>query len=1054
MSRRRGFACRLIAAAFAISLALTPDAASARLLDDFEDITAWLPLASEGAQASASSDVGVDGRALRLDYSFNSTSGYVNVKRPLNLRLPRNYRLSFALRGAGPPNNLEIKLLDPSGRNVWWQNRQAMQFDPTWQATSVWRDQFDFAWGPKPGPPEDIEIGFVEFTVKANTGGRGSVWIDDLKFDVERPAAELPWPPTISSDDGQPAANLTALVDGRNDTAWRSDTVAPVTLTLDLRAERLYGGLVIDWGDDYARGVIVATSDDGSHWQPRFETQRASGRRMRVTLPGSSARFLRLTVSRASHDSGYTIRELALMPYSQSATANDSFVAIAGDAPRGHYPKYLSGEATYWTVIGADGDDKEALLNEEGMLEVDAQSFSIEPFIELADKLVTWHDVQPRQELRDGDLPLPSVIWNAGPLRLTITAFAGGAAGASTLYARYHVENRGEVRQTAKLHLALRPFQVNPPWQSLNQLGGVGAIKEVSRDGTTIVVAGRDPSDVHRLRLAQTPESFDVVGFGDGSLIDALTLPGRDRRDHIVDRDGLASAVASYALDLKPGETRDVDVAVPWHQHSSVASDLGRELAEVSRRWRATLAGPTMSATCAPDLEKLVRTTLAYILINRDGPALQPGSRNYARSWIRDGALTSVALLQLGHFDEARDYLAWYAAHRLPTGRIPCCIDRRGPDPTPEHDADGEFLYAVGEYFRYTRDQDLVRVLWPRIVDAADHLIELRRQRIDESYRAPQRRGFYGLLPESISHEGYAAQPVHSYWDDFFGLRGLGDAASLAAVIGDDERASSYRQESRSFRRDLVASIQWTMANKAIDYIPGSVELGDFDSTATAIGPEIGLDLDELGGAAWHATFDRYYRHFEERLAPSSLWLNYAPYEFRNVSALTRLGQRNRAFAVLTYLVDRRHPLAWNAWPEVVWRDANAPRFLGDLPHTWIGAGFITALRGMFVHESADQTALVLAEGIPEAWIAPSCEVRAIDLPTALGRVSYSMRRASDGGLIIDVSGALRVPATPLHVRPPRHYSRATIDGKPVAFDGATLVIDHLPAAIRLDGVL
>ncbi len=41
------------------------------------------------------------------------------------------------------------------------------------------------------------------------------------------------------------------------------------------------------------------------------------------------------------------------------------------------------------------------------------------------------------------------------------------------------------------------------------------------------------------------------------------------------------------------------------------------------------------------------KSNLAYILINRDKAGIQPGSRSYERSWIRDGALTSSALAEI-----------------------------------------------------------------------------------------------------------------------------------------------------------------------------------------------------------------------------------------------------------------------------------------------------------------------------------------------------------------------------------------------------------------------
>ena len=99
----------------------------------------------------------------------------------------------------------------------------------------------------------------------------------------------------------------------------------------------------------------------------------------------------------------------------------------------------------------------------------------------------------------------------------------------------------------------------------------------------------------------------------------------------------------------------------------------------------------------AHDVVESVRSQLAYILVNRAGKAIQPGTRAYARSWIRDGALTSSALIRLGHAQEAREFLEWYAPYQFENGKIPCVVDRRGADPVPEHDSSGEFMYAEPE---------------------------------------------------------------------------------------------------------------------------------------------------------------------------------------------------------------------------------------------------------------------------------------------------------------------------------------------------------------------
>ena len=60
-------------------------------------------------------------------------------------------------------------------------------------------------------------------------------------------------------------------------------------------------------------------------------------------------------------------------------------------------------------MIGAPGDEKEALINEEGAIEVDKLAFSIEPFISVRGLLLTWNESTNTQSLLDNALPIPTV---------------------------------------------------------------------------------------------------------------------------------------------------------------------------------------------------------------------------------------------------------------------------------------------------------------------------------------------------------------------------------------------------------------------------------------------------------------------------------------------------------------------------------------------------------------------------------------------------------------------------------------------------------------------
>ena len=71
---------------------------------------------------------------------------------------------------------------------------------------------------------------------------------------------------------------------------------------------------------------------------------------------------------------------------------------------------------------------------------------------------------------------------------------------------------------------------------------------------------------------------------------------------------------------------------------------------------------------------------------------------------------------------EVREFLQWFAEFQKADGNIPCCIDQRGADWVAEHDSDGQFIYAVAEYYRYTRDVGFLSEMWPHVVQAVAYL--------------------------------------------------------------------------------------------------------------------------------------------------------------------------------------------------------------------------------------------------------------------------------------------------------------------------------------------
>ena len=1017
------------------------------VLDSFESVNAWRAQPSDGVSLRISSDSGVRGRAMRLDFDFQGRGGYAVARKAFNFAVPANYEFSFQIRGNAPPNTLEFKLVDPSGDNVWWSNQPGFEFPRSWAEVVRKKRHITFAWGPK-GGGDLTRVAAIEIAITAGSGGKGTVWIDDLVLRPREPDRPYTLTPNVVASSEAVGFEARRVLDNDSTTAWRSSSAstpvaavpaprnapAPVVpppnatqaLVLDFLRGREFGGLVIDWeAAHHASDYSVDFSADGKSWTTRYRMTGSDGGRDYISLPESDARYVRLALERGP-DPAFGIRAVTVKPLEWTASKNAFFSAVAADATPGSYPKYMTGVQSYWTVAGVDGDRAEVLVNEEGMVEARKGGFSIEPFAYVDGKLFTWRDVQTTQSLGSGHFPEPSVSWSGEAWTLTLAPVTVlGGRDSSTAYLQYRLTNTAARRRSVRLYLAVRPFQVNPPWQFLGAPGGVAIIGQLAFENQTVQVNG-EPAVV-----SLTPAAgFGAATFAQGNIVDFLREGRLPAAPNVRDTFGHASGALAYAADVDSGSSAVVEVALPLHAASLAWVERERVLgpraprdreADTRRLWRQAVERVTIELP--PSASRVVNSVyanLGYILVNRDHAGLQPGSRSYERSWIRDGSLEATALLRLGRADVAREFLEWYAGFQYPNGKIPCCVDSRGADPVPEHDSHGEFIYLAAEYWRHTADRAVAERMWPHVLKAASYIDSLRQQRRTAEFQSGDKRAFYGILPPSISHEGYSAKPMHSYWDDLFALRGLKDAVELARALNRPEEAqlATMRDE---FKRDLYASIQFAMARHRIDFIPGAADLGDFDATSTtiAVSPvgELGL-MPETVARALERTFERYWQEFAARRDGTKPSDAYTPYELRTVGTMVRLGNRDRAHQLLEWFFKDQRPASWYQWAEVVWRDAAAPKFIGDMPHTWVGSDYIRSVLDMFAYEREADSSLVIGAGVRESWVMERPGVTVRRLSTHYGPLSFTMRN-ENGSVRVSMQAGTRIPPGGIVVFPP-----------------------------------
>ena len=987
------------------------------VLDDFRDASAWTASASD--QVRASLRAGRDG-SLCLDVDFAGVSGYAVMRRTLPITWPERFDLVARIKGAGATNDFQFKLVDASGDNVWWTNRPNEVLPKSLTDVKIRRRQIEFAWGPA-SDRALRQTQFVEFVIAAGRDrGKQTLCVARLTL-AERAPDPQPWP--------EPKAKT-----------------GPQRLDIDYGVAREFNGVALHWpataqGLDYE----LLGSEDGRRWRMLRRVRGSDGGLDALFLPESQARHLRIRGHRNAAPPRVELRSATEWP-----NANAVLASLAADAPRGDLPRAFVGEQNYWTLVGVDGGGpRSALLSEDGALEVGRGGYSVEPSLRLDDgSQVTWSGVTLTHSLRDGYLPMPAVHWQHAAFTLDIEAAADGPRDAPELLARYRLRNTSTRTQVFNFMLAVRPWQVNPPQQFLATPGGASPIRWLRWNGAALAVDDRPA-----LRLSTLPQRVSAVAADGGVSLAALQAAPALTALH--DRHQQASAALQFRVALAPGATHVLGLtaglgARAFSSKAIGAARIDARFDAAATRWRERLNRTTLRLPpAAQPIFDTLRTSLAHILMSRDGPALQPGTRSYARSWVRDGAMMVAGLVRLGEVDAAREFVDWFAGHIFASGKVPCCVDRRGADPVTENDSHGQYLYAVAEVWRHSHDRAFLARHWPQVQRVTAWMEGLRQSERSDANRSPERARLFGLMPASISHEGYSDKPAYSYWDDFWALRGYKDAVLIARALDSPEQATAWAKARDEFERELMASIAATAAHYRIDHVAGAADRGDFDATSTTIAlnpAQAAVPPDLL-----RATFERYWLEMDARAQGQRAWKDYTPYELRTVGALTRLGWPDRAHAMLRFFVGDQRPRGWNQWAEVVLPDIREPRFLGDMPHAWVSSDYIRSALDLFAYEREADDSLVIGAGLAPAWLAQG-DVEVSGLSTPYGRLDYRLLRNAKGWRL-ELPRPLAGAQGGVHLAWPGTGAlpRASHNGRALAFSGRELRLPDAPAVVQLD---
>jgi hypothetical protein len=821
-----------------------------------------------------------------------------------------------------------------------------------------------------------------------------------------------------------PAEAASVREEGRIAALGRSPVTVPPgeSITVDFGYVRSPLGVLVQWGETYGTVFSVHLSDDGENFREVGRINTSNGDYDSFYWRSTTARYLRFTVHEASRPEGAVVEELKLrilnkdrMPIGQLERA-----ALAG---RGElYPQNLLGRQVYWTVLGEIDQAEEALFDEYGNLEPRQGGGQLTPLLRL-DGTLHGAPASPEigQSLAEGSLPIPGVVWSVSDIELRATGLAHQGAAV----VEYRLTNTGEAPRQGALILAVRPVQVNPYWQH----GGHAAIDSIAVEGREVRVNDRSYA-----AFSREPAAVAIAEFDGGDVVKLIESGPRQTARSLRSSSGLLSAACEFDFALAPGASLSVVAALPLRDEVTPDADI--EFASlhetVTRTWRDRI-GPRRITVGDREVSDTVEAQTGLILVNATRYAFKPGPRNYDRTWIRDGSSQALALLYAGLTEEAKTYVLWYAERIYDNGMVPPILNKdgtvnRGYGSDIEFDAQGEFVAIAADVYRFTRDRAFLSAVFEPVVRATQFIEELCAR--TNALYGPDTR-FYGLLAPSISHEGYN-KPVYSYWDDFFALRAWRDCEYLALEIGDADAAAYAGTKGREFAANLARSMRMATEASHSGLVHASADREDVDPTSTSIAFEPCRVEDVLPAECIQPTYDLYRAHLQTIRAPGFDG-GFTPYEIRNLNAFVALGRSEDAHQLLADALAWRRPPGWRHWAEVVWGNPRVAEYIGDMPHTWIGAEFATAIRRMLLRENGGT--LELFRAVPESWWEGE-GITLHELPTGFGTAHLTARRSA-ARVTVDLSLAGPLPER-ITVRYPG-ARQAQADGVPCGIDGEVI---------------
>lgn len=623
-----------------------------------------------------------------------------------------------------------------------------------------------------------------------------------------------------------------------------------------------------------------------------------------------------------------------------------------------------------WTILGMPNSDHRLVVDQAMMMTPHRDGYSIEVWVEYNGKLVCLGNPnQPEIANRKTfDTSFPRIKQQADyfeTFSIRQDVFVSTVAGSHAAFSQLKILNTTGKKQKLNVFICIRPYNVE----------GIAPIHSLQFDRKNNIWI----ADKFNALYLTIPHSHSYCSNEETG--DLWNKHNEMKPSHSVSCEkGLAHGASKYALELSADEMISLDFLMPmfddkrpeildWSDSSLFEYEKAKKRFE--NKWSRYTSDKMKIHLPDQDMNLLTEKCINYQSVFAQEEFISPGFFIYNDFWFRDSAFLLQVLLKTGQFASVKSVLKTYPSRQHSDGFFE---SQEG-----EWDSNGEALWIVGKYYRYTRDKDLVLSLWQNLISGARWI---QKKRLSHS----SDKSVMGLLPAGFSAEHFG-QNDYYFWDDFWSLAGYQELLFLAEELGKTKDLNWLKLEHESFSKTVIEAAEKNILKN--------------EGLLTA-SPKRSFDAGAIGTISAISPLQIVENHHEAMLRTGEKLLE--KYLFKNCfyHPVAHTGINIYLTLHLRHLEITKHDFRfWDnmksvgelatengTWPEGIHPQLNGG-VMGEGHHGWANAEWVNTVRDALIYDWHDE--LWITPVFNPEWLKEPSRISIQNTFTPFGKVSFQI---------------------------------------------------------------